>query len=157
MSGWQKNRINQLNLAIFPLVALLLTLSTGLKAGTAAKDVAEKLEVAGEEQLLMFFDPTEIMVTTSARRAQPLAHSASAMYVITAEDIRQAGPLKQLGDIFRLVPGMDVAVKRGDQVAVSPRGFAITASRRTLVLLDGRPLYEPYGGGLDFEYLPVFP
>lgn len=23
--------------------------------------------------------------------------------------------------------------------------------------MDGRPLYEPYGGGLDFEFLPVFP
>ena len=97
----------------------------------------------------------EITVTSSARRPQMLARTGSAMYVITAEDIRQAGATK-LGDIFRLVPGMDVAQKRGEQFAVSPRGFAITASRRTLVLLDGRPLYEPYGGGLDFQYLPVF-
>jgi len=80
-----------------------------------------------------------VEVTSSARRPQPLTRATSAMYVITAEDIRQAGVTK-LGDLFRLVPGMDVVVKRGEQVAVSARGFAITASRRMLVLL-GRPAF----------------
>jgi len=138
------------------LAAFLLIVSAGQFQQAHAADPAE-LDVPTEERdILMFFDPTEIMVTTSARRLQPLAHATSAMYVITAEDIHQAGVTK-LGDIFRMVPGMDVVTKRGDQIAVSARGFSITASRRMMVMLDGRPLYEPFGGGLDFEFLPVFP
>lgn len=126
---------------------------------TAPVVIAAEQEKADENEDYFEMSIEELMnveVTSSARRPQPLTRATSAMYVITAEDIRQAGVTK-MGDLFRLVPGMDVAVKRGEQVAVSARGFAITASRRMLVLLDGRPLYEPYGGGLDFEFLPVFP
>lgn len=75
---------------------------------TSAKEMTEeqvrkKLEEMGEEHLLMFFEPGEILITSSARRPQPIKRASSAMYVITAEDIRQAG-VTHIADLFRLVP-----------------------------------------------------
>ena len=116
---------------------------------------AEKLVPAGEEQLLMFFEPGQVTITSSARRPQALARASSAMYVITAEDIRQAGVTK-LADLFRLVPGMEIAHVKGSSIAISARGFAKPANPRMQVLLDGRPLYDPYRGGVDLVIHPIF-
>jgi iron complex outermembrane receptor protein len=97
----------------------------------------------------------EIEVTSSARRPQPLGRVAGAMYVITAEDIRQAG-VTHMADLFRWVPGMEVAHRRGHDLALSARGFARPASQRMQILLDGRPLYNGFKGGVDLLYHPVF-
>jgi iron complex outermembrane receptor protein len=104
---------------------------------------------------LPFMETLEIEVVSSARRPQPISRSASAMYVITAEDIRQAG-VTHLADLFRLVPGMEVAHIDGSSFALSARGFAKAASPRMQVLLDGRPLYDPFVGGVDLEIQPIF-
>lgn len=39
---------------------------------------------------------------------------------------------------------------------MSARGFAKPASPRMQILLDGRPLYDPYRGGFDLELHPIF-
>ena len=54
----------------------------------------------------------ELEITSSARRPQPLTRATSAMYVITAEDIRQAGPVR-IEELLRQVPGMSVFRTKG--------------------------------------------
>jgi len=119
------------------------------------EEAAEKLAELGEEELLMFYDPNELIVTSSARRPQPLHRAASAMTVITSEEIRQAGATK-LSDILRLVPGMEVARKSGYSYNVGIRGFAEQAHRRMQILMDGRPLYDDFTGGMELAYYPLF-
>lgn len=97
----------------------------------------------------------EVEVISSARRPQPLTRSTGAMYVITAEDIRQAGAV-HLGDILRQVPGLDINRAEAGGFSLSARGFAKVASPRMQVLLDGRPLYDAGLGGMEFEARPLF-
>jgi iron complex outermembrane receptor protein len=97
----------------------------------------------------------EVEVTSSARRPQRLARAASAVYVITAEDIRQAG-VTHLGDLMRLVPGMDIAQVESNSFAMSARGLAKPTSSRIQILLDGRPLYDAGMGEMKFEARPIF-
>ena len=97
----------------------------------------------------------EVEVTSSARRPQRLARAASAVYVITAEDIRQAG-VTHLGDLMRLVPGMDIAQFESSGFAMSVRGLARPVSPRIQILQDGRHLYDAGMGGMKFETYPIF-
>ena len=141
----------------FKAVLLILILMLCSSAVLAQTDdaVKEELEEMGEEGLLMFFNPGDILVTSSARRPQSLSRATSAMYVITKEDIRQAG-VTTMSDLLRLVPGMEVLQTNGYDSAVSARGFAKQSSQRLQTLLDGMPLYQPFRGGVDFNFHPLF-
>ena len=136
--------------AIFALMLLFaFGFSAQLFAERASEGEADLFEMPLEELM-------EVEVTTSARRPQPIARATSAMYVITAEDIRQAGVTK-LADLFRLVPGMDVVRREGSAFAVSARGLASGSNKRMQVLLDGRPLYDSFQGGVNkYELHPIF-
>lgn len=97
----------------------------------------------------------EIEITSSARRPQSISRASRAVYIITAEDIRQAGPTR-IEDLFRLVPGMDVFQTKGLVSAVGSRGYVKWNNERMQILLDGRPLYDPYLGGALFYLHPIF-
>jgi iron complex outermembrane receptor protein len=123
--------------------------------GFAEEDIKNDLRLAGEEHLLIYFDPNQLIDTTAMRRPIPPKRAPSATYIITEEDIRQAG-VSQLSDIFRWVPGMDVVHRLGNDFAISARGFARPASPRLQILIDGRPLYNGFKGGVDLSYHPIF-
>jgi iron complex outermembrane receptor protein len=97
----------------------------------------------------------EVEITSSARRPQPLARATSAMYVITAEDIRQAGPVR-IEELLRQVPGMSVFRAKGLAYDVGSRGYTKWNNGRMQILLDGRPLYDPFFGGTQLYLNPVF-
>jgi iron complex outermembrane receptor protein len=147
--------INSFALGLF--LALLITAASPTMASDINSDISPQLAgaLAGEEHLAMFFEPGKLIVTSSSRRPQALKHASSAMYVITAEDIRQAG-VTHLSDIFRWVPGMEVSHRRDHEFNVSARGFSRPASQRMQILLDGRPLYNGFKGGVDLMYHPIF-
>jgi iron complex outermembrane receptor protein len=97
----------------------------------------------------------EVEITSSARRPQPLARATSAMYVITEEDIRQAGPVR-IEELLRQVPGMSVFRAKGLGYDVGSRGYTKWNNGRMQILLDGRPLYDPFFGGTQLYLNPVF-
>jgi iron complex outermembrane receptor protein len=94
-------------------------------------------------------------VVSSARRPQAIKRASSAVYVITAEDIRQSGATRVV-DLFRLVPGMQVNDRLSFSSNVGIRGFAMHNSRMYQVLLDGRSLYDAYKGGTEEDWYPLF-
>jgi iron complex outermembrane receptor protein len=94
-------------------------------------------------------------VVSSARRPQAIKRASSAVYVITAEDIRQSGATR-LVDLLRLVPGVQVNDRLCFSSNVGIRGFAMHNSRMYQVLLDGRSLYDAYKGGTEEDWYPLF-
>jgi len=96
----------------------------------------------------------QIEVVSSARRAQPIKRVSSAIYVITAEDIRMSGA-SRLTDLFRMVPGMQVNDSLSFSSEVGIRGFALHNCRQIQILLDGRSLYDAYKGGTEFDFQPI--
>jgi iron complex outermembrane receptor protein len=93
-----------------------------------------------------FFQVESEIVTSVSRHPQSLWSAAAAITVITGDEIVASGA-ESLADALRTVPGLDVASVDDNTQAISARGFNNTFADKMLVLLDGRPIYNPIFGG----------
>jgi iron complex outermembrane receptor protein len=84
----------------------------------------------------------DIEVTSVSRRPEKLSETASAIQVITGDDIRRAGATS-LPEALRLASNLEVAQIDSRQWAISARGFNGSSANKLLVLMDGRTLYSP--------------
>jgi iron complex outermembrane receptor protein len=89
-------------------------------------------------------------VTSVSKKEQKLSQVAAALFVINQEDIRRSGALN-IPDVLRMVPGLDVAQINANTWAISARGFNGQFSNKLLVLIDGRTVYTPTGGGVYWD------
>jgi len=83
--------------------------------------------------------------TSASKKEQKLSQTASAIFVITEEDIRESGATN-IPDLLRKVPGLDVAQINANTWAI--RGLNSQFSNELLVLVDGRNVYTPSLGGV---------
>ncbi len=86
------------------------------------------------------------VVVTPTRHEQKITNVPYAISVVTADDIRASGA-RSIPDALRLVPGVDVAQITSGNAAVSLRGMHGFLSGQTLVLVDGRQIYDAGSGG----------
>jgi iron complex outermembrane receptor protein len=124
------------------LLALLLLPS----AGRAAPDdfsVSEAVNAPLEELM-------KISVTTVAGQEEDWFRSPAAMYVLTSEDIRRTGH-RTVADALRAVPGVFVGMRSSHEWVVGMRGFTGGLANKTLVLVDGRAVYDPLFGGTFWD------
>jgi iron complex outermembrane recepter protein len=99
-------------------------------------------------------DLMNIEVTSVSRKEQKLSHIASAIFVITAEDIHRSGATN-IPDLLRMVPGVEVAQINGNTWAISARGLTEEFSNELLVMVDGRNVYTPTTGGVFWDVVDV--
>lgn len=114
----------------------------------AAAIAEEDLTELSLEQLM------DIEITSVSRTEEPWFEAASAVYVITAEDIRRSGAT-QVPDLLRMVPGLQVAQVTSSTWAVSSRGFNGSFANKLLVLIDGRSVYTPLFSGVFWDVQDV--
>jgi iron complex outermembrane receptor protein len=93
---------------------------------------------------------TNIKVTSVSKKETSLDDAPAAVFVITQEDIRRSG-LTSIPELLRMVPGLDVAQIDANHWAVSSRGFNNQYANKLLVLIDGRTVYSPLYGGVDWN------
>ena len=86
------------------------------------------------------------VVVTASRKEESINTVPYAISVITKEDIRAAGA-RSVPEALRLAAGVDVAELSYGNAAVSPRGFHGFLTRRVLVLVDGRQIFDSHFGG----------
>lgn len=96
------------------------------------------------EQLL------DVEVTSVSKRPEKLGETASAIQVITGEDIRRSGA-SSLPEALRLAPNLQVAQVNASQWAISARGFNNVLANKLLVLIDGRTVYTPLYAGVFWD------
>ncbi|HEX6219375.1 MAG TPA: TonB-dependent receptor plug domain-containing protein, partial [Sphingomicrobium sp.] len=90
----------------------------------------------------------DIPVTSASKRAEPLSKAPTAMFVITGEDIEQAGA-QSLAGALRLAPNLDVQQIDASQYAIAARGFnGLQAGNKLLALIDGRSIYTPLASSI---------
>jgi iron complex outermembrane receptor protein len=101
-------------------------------------------------------DLMNIEVTSVSKKQEKLSHTAAAIFVITAEDIRRSGATN-IPDVLRMVPGLEVAQINGSTWAISSRGFNDQIANKLLVLIDGRTVYSPLFNGVfwDVQEVPL--
>src|SRR2546427_1946579 len=111
---------------------------------------AEALKKLSIEQLM------NLQVTSVSKRPERLSQPASAIQVITQEDIRRSGAAS-LAEALRLAANLQVAQVDSRQWAISARGFNGTAANKLLVLIDGRTVYTPLFSGVfwDVQEVPL--
>lgn len=89
-------------------------------------------------------------VTSVSRRPERLIDAASAVQVITQEDIRRSGA-SSIPEALRLASNLEVAQIDARQWAISARGFNSTTANKMLVLIDGRTVYTPLYAGVFWD------
>ena len=111
---------------------------------------ARALKALTIEQLM------NLEVTSVSKRPERLAQTASAIQVITREDIRRSGA-SSLPEALRLASNLQVAQVDSRQWAISARGFNSTTANKLLVLIDGRTVYTPLFSGVfwDAQHVPL--
>src|SRR5665213_2720079 len=99
-------------------------------------------------------DLMNIQVTSVSKTEQSLSRTASAVFVVSQEDIRRSGATN-IPDVLRMVPGVQVAQINANTWAISARGFNDRFSNELMVLVDGRTVYTPTFGGVFWDVLDV--
>ena len=129
------------------LRVIVLTIICGVAPGQALPQDLSQLKLE---------DLMNIEVTSVSKKEQKLSKAASAVFVITSDDIARSGA-NNVPDLLRMVPGVDVAQINSSKWAISIRGFNGQYSNKLLVLLDGRTIYSPMLSGVfwDAQDMPL--
>jgi iron complex outermembrane receptor protein len=131
-------------LIIYSACSFLLTSANILAAQTDTLISIAKLQNLSLEELM------NIQVTSVSKRPEKLTEVASAIQVITADDIRRSG-VTTLPEALRLAQNLQVAKVNASQWAISARGFNNVIASKLLVLIDGRAVYTPLYSGVYWD------
>lgn len=102
----------------------------------------------------------EPVVVSAGRVEQRLRDVPANVTVITREEIAQS-PARTVDDLLRQIPGFSLFRRSSSLVThpttqgVSLRGIGPSGVSRTLVLLDGVPLNDPFGGWVYWSKVPL--
>lgn len=102
----------------------------------------------------------QTVVVTAAASPQEIGQAAALVTVVSSDDIQNA-PVLTLDDRLRNVPGFNLFRRSSSLVAhpttqgVSLRGIGPSGAGRTLVLFDGIPLNDPFGGWVYWNRIPL--
>lgn len=100
-------------------------------------------------------EPPPLTTVVTATRGTPIGESAAATTVLLPREVR-ASPGRAFDEVLRSVPA--VSLPRSDSRALHPTAQSVSlrgvGRGRTLVLLDGVPLNDPFGGWIQWNKLP---
>jgi outer membrane receptor protein involved in Fe transport len=124
----------------------------------------QRLDSAREDmpQLRIVLIPAGIsaQVTVAATRIETrLSEAAASVVVLGPEDLRTTAAVT-VDDALRQVPGFSLFRRNGSRTAnpttqgVSLRGLGASGASRGLVLADGLPLNDPFGGWVYWDRVP---
>jgi iron complex outermembrane receptor protein len=143
------NRGDALNRNRPPLLAGMF-LGLAVFASGAFAQTSVDLSTPGELKKLSVEELMDVEVTSVSLHPEKLSEAASAIQVITGNDIRRSGATS-LPEALRLASNLDVAQIDSRQWAISARGFNNTTSNKLLVLMDGRTIYTPLYAGVFWD------
>lgn len=101
----------------------------------------------------------EQITVTAERAATRVSDTAASVIVLSSDDIRTTAALT-LDDVLRQVPGFTLFRRSGSRTAnptsqgVSLRGVGASGASRAVVLSDGIPLNDPFGGWVYWSRVP---
>lgn len=128
-------------------MALGINLSqTVLADETGTNSLSKQLADMPIEQLV---NVEVVTINSLFKKQTPLEQAPAAVAVVSSDDVRRLG-IDEIPEALRLVPGMDVARIDSHEWAVSARGFDAQFANKLLILMDGRTVYGPAYGGVNW-------
>src|SRR2546428_7019074 len=136
--------------------AMLLTLGLACFAEPGFAQQPDSSASAAVLKKLSMDERMNLEIPSVSRRPERLAQAASAIQVITKQDIRRSGAWS-LPEALRLATNLQVAQVNSRDWAISARGFNSTTANKLLVLIDGRTVYTPLYSGVfwDVQEMPL--
>ncbi len=125
------------------MASLLLALPAGLAS-------AEETDWSSADASIMSLEDLIHTVTSVSKRETKASEAASAIYVISAEDIRRSG-VTSIPEALRMAPGVTVGRINANTWAISARGFSSEFSNKMLVMIDGRSVYNSLFAGTYWD------
>ncbi|MCX7514384.1 TonB-dependent receptor plug domain-containing protein [Frateuria hangzhouensis] len=106
-------------------------------------------------------DLGKLVVSSVAKSPEPLGKAPAAVYVISHDDIMRSGA-RNMPDILRLAPNLQVFQTSPGSYVITSRGFsgnneAQNFANKLLVLIDGRSVYSPIFSGMYWDDQFVMP
>ena len=133
----------------FTFLSFWLLPSFGISALAASAEKSSDLSIEDLEN--MDFDTLmNIKIQSVSKKEESLSDAAAAVFVITQEDIRRSNATA-IPELFRMVPGMQVAQIDSNKWAVTSRGSNSRFANKLLVLIDGRSIYTAYFSGVFWD------
>lgn len=139
---------------LWAIVAITFVLAVPI-----GRTMAQTNEVVPAPAVLKKLTLEELMdleVTSVSKRAEKLSETASAIQVVTGEDVRRSGATS-LPEALRLAPNLQVAQLNSHDWAITARGFNggplanNSLANKLLVMIDGRTVYTPLFGGVFWD------
>ncbi len=99
------------------------------------------------------------ITVTATRLPTRLTNTPANVVVLTSQDVSATAAL-ELDDVLRQVPGFSLFRRSGSRTAnpttqgVSLRGVGTSGASRALVLSEGIPLNDPFGGWVYWDLVP---
>lgn len=152
--GWPRShldfRARRRRLRVFSSLGFSFGFGIGLASPTPALGAETRLAGIQDYKRLSLSELMDLEVTSVSRRPEKFSDAASALQVITADDIRRSGATS-LPEALRLANNLQVAQRGAQGWAISSRGFNTELSNKLLVLIDGRTVYSPLFSGVFWE------
>lgn len=95
-----------------------------------------------------------IEIVSVSKHPEKLTEVASAIQVITADDIRRSGA-RSIPEALRLASNLQVGQLNSSAWIISARGFNALFSNKLLVMIDGRTVYSPLFAGVFWDVQSV--
>lgn len=145
-----------LSFARLGLHCLALTILLGNAVAVLAQGQAQSQNQTNSQDIYgeSLEDLMNIKITSVSKKPENLSRTPAAIYVITQEDIERSGA-RNIPDLLRMAPGVDVAQVDANRWAISIRGFNDLYSDKVLVLIDGRTVYTPIFSGVYWDQMDV--
>ena len=122
----------------------------------ATDDTSMDLTEEGEDDL-MDMDLGALLdmeVTSVSKKAEPLFKTSSAIYVVSADDIKRKGA-RSVPEALRGVPGLQIQRVNAMSYKITVRGQQALYNRALLVMVDGRTVYTPTFSGVYWDMVNV--
>jgi iron complex outermembrane receptor protein len=100
-----------------------------------------------------FFNDLPVVLTVT-RLPQNILEQPASLTVIDRRMIDASG-VTEVPDLLRLVAGFQLAHAGGTRTSVTYHGMSDEFARRIQVLVDGRSIYMPANGGVDWPDVPL--
>jgi iron complex outermembrane recepter protein len=116
----------------------------------ARGQAADETPSIGSLKQLSLEQLMDIEVTSVSKEPEKFLDAAAAIQVITDDDIIRSGATS-LPEALRLADNLEVAQENSHDWAISARGFDANLANKLLVLIDGRAVYSPLYGGVEWN------
>ncbi|MEQ1760761.1 MAG: TonB-dependent receptor [Vicinamibacterales bacterium] len=98
----------------------------------------------------------DTVVVSASRAEEALVNAPATVSVVTSQTI-QNSPSVNIGDLLRVVPGVNVTQVSARDVNITTRGATSTLATSQLALVDGRSIYLDFFGLVMWDLVPTNP